>query len=164
MHRDDNPRASSSASIPTPSVLNDGIVQQVEALLAAGKKPSEINVQRDFTPAQQRQLDDLIAYYDDMFAKHGAKSAPTSAVDWRLLVVMSPTLLLWLAWGVWLAFVVIPTLFGLHYAAYVPSGNNLAFCGIGLTELLAAQQSANMGQIGRSVLFSSSVCLLAYWF
>lgn len=89
---------------------------------------------------------------------------PPSAIDWRLLVVMSPTLLLWLAWVVWLAFVVIPTLFDLHYAANVPTGNNLAFCGIGLTELLAAGQSLGMGNIGRSVLFSLSVCLLSYWF
>ena len=45
---------------PTPAVMNDNI-----------------------TPAQQRQLDDLIAHYDEMFAKHGAKSAPTNA--WELL-------------------------------------------------------------------------------
>lgn len=144
--------------------MNDNLIQHIESLLKAGKKPSEINVERDFTPAQQRQLDDLIAHYDEMFAKHGVKSAPANAVDWRLVVLMSPTLLLWLAWGVWLAFVVIPTLFGLHYAAYIPTGNNLAFCGIGLTELLAATQSMHMGKIGHAVLFSFSVCLLAYWF
>ena len=68
---------------PTPTVMNNGIIQQVETLLAAGKKPSEINVERDFTPVQQRQLDDLIAHYDEMFAKHGAKSAPTNA--WQAL-------------------------------------------------------------------------------
>lgn len=87
-----------------------------------------------------------------------------SSVDWRLLVLLSPPLMVCLAWVVWGFFLVIPSLFGLHSTVYVNSWNNTIFSLVGLTECLASWQALQAKKIGLAVLLSASVYFLAYWF
>lgn len=86
------------------------------------------------------------------------------AIDWMLFFRTLPPLFLALAWVLWIAFLLIPAFFGLHYADLFPAEENALFVLMGLVLCLAASIALLHCHVLRSVGFVMAVSILAYWF
>ncbi|WP_287600605.1 hypothetical protein [Thiothrix sp.] len=88
----------------------------------------------------------------------------TQAIDWRTIHALIPWLSTLFAWLMWAGFLLVPTVFGLHYAGMFPAANNAVYVMMGLTLCLAATAAASMQHGVRAIFFTGSVLLLSYWF
>ena len=87
-----------------------------------------------------------------------------SAIDWRAIHALIPWVAVIGAWAMWATFLLIPTLFGLHYAGLMPAANNWGYVMMGLTLCLAGMVAAKVQHGVRAIAFTATVLLLAYWF
>ena len=88
----------------------------------------------------------------------------STGIDWRVIHSLIPWLAVFAAWLWWALFLLIPSVFGLHYAGAMPAMNNAAYTAMGLTLCLAATVAAQSQHGVRAIAFTFSVLLLAYWF
>lgn len=91
-------------------------------------------------------------------------STQSRGIDWRVIHALIPWLAVFAAWLWWALFLLIPSVFGLHYAGMMPAMNNAAYTLMGLTLCLAATVAAQSQHGVRAIAFTFSVLLLAYWF
>ncbi len=91
-------------------------------------------------------------------------TSTTTGIDWRVIHALIPWFSAFVAWLWWAFFLLIPSVFGLHYAGMMPAMNNAAYTMMGLTLCLAATVAAQSQHGVRAIAFTFSVLLLAYWF
>jgi len=85
-------------------------------------------------------------------------------IDWGLIHPLIPWIAAIAAFAMWALFLLIPSLFGMHYAGMFPVANNAVYVMMGLTLAIAAGVAAKSQHGVRAIAFSFSVLLLSYWF
>ncbi|WMP17346.1 hypothetical protein [Thiothrix lacustris] len=104
------------------------------------------------------------AYIGAGSLQRGGEANQSAGIDWRVIHALIPWLAAAVSWLWWALFLVIPSVFGLHYAGMMPAMNNAAYTLMGLTLCLAATVAAQSQHGVRAIAFTFSVLLLAYWF
>ena len=94
----------------------------------------------------------------------GAIRTTANGIDWRVIHALIPWFSAFVSWLWWALFLLIPSVFGLHYAGMMPAMNNAAYTMMGLTLCLAATVAAQSQHGVRAIAFTFAVLLLAYWF
>jgi hypothetical protein len=88
----------------------------------------------------------------------------SNGIDWRVIHALIPWFAALAAWAFWVLFLLLPSVFGLHYAGAMPAMNNLNYTLMGLSLCLAATIAAQVQHGVRAIAFSFATLLLAYWF
>ncbi|MGB0849444.1 MAG: hypothetical protein ACPGSM_22095 [Thiolinea sp.] len=89
---------------------------------------------------------------------------PDPGVDWDTIAEIIPALVNALAWLLWALFLLIPSLFGLHYAPLFSSANNAVFTLMGLVLCIALSIAIRAGHGARAIVFLMGISLLSFWF
>lgn len=88
----------------------------------------------------------------------------STPIDWRTVGRVALWLVPTLSWALWLAFLVIPTMEGLHDTGRYPLENNILFCLTGLVFCIAGAVAYRFEHRIRLVFFTLPLFLLAIWF
>jgi hypothetical protein len=115
------------------------------------------------TPQEQAHLDSVRSYQhfsDDTYP------TPTDSqpINWKALHALIPWFAVLLAVVMWVAFLLIPTAFNLHYAGMFPAASNWLYVAMGMVLVLAGYTAAKVQHGARAILFTFAVLLLSYWF
>ena len=89
---------------------------------------------------------------------------PTPPVDWDTIAEIIPALVAALAWLLWALFLLIPSLFGLHYTPLFSTANNAVFVLMGLVLCIALSIAIRSGHGARAIVFLLGISLLSFWF
>ena len=114
--------------------------------------------------SEQAHINAVRSHHPAHWAGHGLSSTKESGIDWRVIHALIPWLAAFTAWVWWALFLLIPSVFGLHYAGMMPAMNNAAYTMMGLTLCLAATVAAQVQHGVRAIAFTFSILLLSYWF
>lgn len=90
--------------------------------------------------------------------------APPEPIDWDTVAKIFPAAFSALCWILWAAFLLTPSLFGLHYAAMFSTANNTVFVLMGFVLCTAISIAIRAGHGGRAVFFGLGIFLLSFWF
>lgn len=85
-------------------------------------------------------------------------------IDWRTVGRVALWLVSLTAWALWIAFLVIPTMEGLHDTTRYPLESNILFILTGLVFCIAGAVAYRCEHRVRLVLFTLPLFLLAGWF
>lgn len=88
----------------------------------------------------------------------------TDPIDWDMVAEIIPPAFSVLCWVLWAAFLLTPSLFGLHYAAMFSTANNTVFTLMGFVLCIAISTAIRAGHGGRAVFFGLGIFLLSFWF
>lgn len=90
--------------------------------------------------------------------------AAPEPIDWDLVAEIVPPAFSLLCWILWAAFLLTPSLFGLHYAAMFSTANNTVFVLMGFVLCMAVSIAIRSGHGGTAVFFGLGIFLLSFWF
>lgn len=89
---------------------------------------------------------------------------PAPPIDWDTIAEIIPPFVGFLSWLLWALFLLIPSLFGLHYAPMFSTANNTVFTLMGLVMCLAISTAIRAGHGARAIFFLLGISLLSFWF
>ena len=107
--------------------------------------------------------------------RHYLKSAPLAGTLRTLILIhycttenkeepIFPACFSVLCWILWAAFLLTPSLFGLHYAPMFSTANNVVFVLMGFVLCSAVSVAIRAGHGMRAVFFGLGIFLLPFWF
>lgn len=91
-------------------------------------------------------------------------ASPAEPVDWDTIAEIVPPLFSLICWALWALFLLIPSAFGLHYAALFSTANNVVFVLMGFVLCIAISTAIKAGHGMRAVFFGLGIFLLSFWF
>ena len=114
------------------------------------------------TPQEQAHLNTVRSY------QHSPDTYPTptasNPIDWQRIHALIPWLAVIGSVVMWATFLLVPTVFGLHYTGLFPATSNWLYVLMGLVLCLACFVAARVQHGARAILFAFAVLLLSYWF
>ncbi|MGB1012390.1 MAG: hypothetical protein ACPGVP_21930, partial [Thiolinea sp.] len=107
-------------------------------------------------------------HYEYLYSVHQQPTPqqpmPESGIDWDTVAEIIPPLVAALAWLLWGLFLLIPSLFGLHYAPLFSDANNAVFVAMGFVLCMALSSAVRAGHGVRAIVFLMGLSLLSFWF
>ena len=85
-------------------------------------------------------------------------------IDWDTIAEIFPAGFSALCWILWAAFLLTPSIFGLHYAPMFSTANNTVFVLMGFVLCSAVSVAIRAGHGMRAVFFGLGIFLLSFWF